>query len=256
MPSHPELIAGFGRGLWDGILPPGMTARDPAEAGRRFAVYRNNVAHSLTEALASRFPVVQRLVGDDFFRALARAFLLAHPPASPVLLAWGDAFPEFLEGFPPVKGLPYLPDVARIELARGRAYHAADHDPLSPEALAQAAQDPVGAQLALHPSVQWVLSRWSIVSIWRANQPGAGAGSLRADQLEMALILRDRSFEVPVHRIGPGDMAFLGGLRDAAPILACAATAAHAEPGHNPGPLLGLLAQAGALIHSNTEDLP
>ena len=254
--SHPELATAFRDGVWSGALPPGVTAREPDEVERRFAIYRNNVAHSLTEALAARFPVVQRLVGETFFRALARLFNEEHPPASPVLLSWGGAFPEFLEGFPPVAGLPYLPDVARLELARGGAYHAADAEPLPPEGLAQAAQDPAGSRLELHPSVQLIASRFPVVSIWRTNQLGETPAPLKADQAETALVLRDRAFEVPVQAIGPGDAAFVQGLRDGATLLACAAAAARVEPGHDPGPLLARLAQAGAFITSNKESQP
>ncbi len=39
---------------------------------RRFAVYRNNVAASLIEAMVQRFPAVCAIVGDEFFRAMAR----------------------------------------------------------------------------------------------------------------------------------------------------------------------------------------
>ena len=126
---HADLIAQFRSGLSSGAVPPGMTALDPAEVERRFAVYRNNVAHSLSRALASRYPVIERLVGEDFFRPLAAAFIAAHPPASPMLFQWGGEFPGFLAGFPPLRDLPYLADVAELEWLRGQAYHAADAQP-------------------------------------------------------------------------------------------------------------------------------
>lgn len=256
MPSHPEFVEAFRGGVWTGALPPGAAACAPEEAARRFAVYRNNVAHGLGEALRARFPVVERLVGAAFFGAMARAFAQAHPPASPLLLAWGADMPRFLEGFSPAAGLPYLPDVARLELARGRAFHAADAEPLAPGDLAQAARNPAGARLRLHPSVQLLASRFPVVSIWRANQPDAAPVPLRADRPETALILRDRSFEVPVHAVGPGDATFLEAMRDGAALPGCAARAARAEPGHDPAPLLVLLAQAGALIPRAREDQP
>jgi Putative DNA-binding domain len=49
------------------------------KADRRFAVYRNNVVAGLVDALARRFPVVCRLVGDEFFRAMARVYATARP---------------------------------------------------------------------------------------------------------------------------------------------------------------------------------
>lgn len=147
MSAHRDLTAGFADGLSSGRLPPGLAG---AEAERRFAVYRNNVAVGLGQALGRRFPAIRRLVGEAYFQALTRAFAAA-PPSSPVLLAWGERFPAFLAGFPPLAGYPYLADVARIEWARGLAFHAADRVPLTAEALAALLADPGTARLALHP---------------------------------------------------------------------------------------------------------
>src|SRR5919108_3746086 len=76
-------------------LPVAGAARQTSD--RRFAVYRNNVVASLTSALAERFPVVQRLVGEEFFRAMARAYVTQEPPRSPVLLHYGATFPAFVD---------------------------------------------------------------------------------------------------------------------------------------------------------------
>ena len=93
-------------------------------------IYRNNVFASLTDALATRFPVCP-LVGDEFFRALAGVFVELSPPRSPVLMFYGDEFATFIDTFPPASSVPYLGDVARLEAGRTHAYHAADGEPLS-----------------------------------------------------------------------------------------------------------------------------
>ena len=161
---HADLIADFRAGLASRAVPAGMTARDPAEVVRRFAVYRNNVAHSLSRALAARFPVIERLVGADFFRPLAAAFIAAHPPASPMLFQWGADFPGFLAGFEPLRELPYLGDVAQLEWLRGEAYHAADARPADAAALARAAEAPAQTLAQLHPSVRLITSRFAAVT--------------------------------------------------------------------------------------------
>ena len=247
MPAHPDLVAHFTTGLISGALPPGTTG--PAdEVDRRFAVYRNNVAHSLSQALAARFPVIKRLVGDAFFAAMAGIFATAHRPTSPVLAEWGGAFPEFLTHFPPVAGLPYLPDVARIELARGRAYHAADLPALPAQALAAAAHAPGDTVLHLHPSVSLVLSAYPVATIWAANQPGQTPGAVDMARGETALIWRDASFDVPVQAISAGDAAFVAACLAGATLLDSAAAATGADPDHNPLPLLRLLLGAGVII--------
>ena len=81
--------------------------------GRRFDVYRNNVVHSLSEALGVAYPVIQKLVGEEFFKAMANVFVRQFPPSSPMMFQFAPEFPIFLESFPPVAHLPYLPDVAR-----------------------------------------------------------------------------------------------------------------------------------------------
>ena len=80
--------------------PPAMTrGRMGAPDARRFAVYRNNVAVGLMGALEARYPVSRRIAGDDLFRAMARAFVRAHKPRSPVMIAYGEAFPEFVADY-------------------------------------------------------------------------------------------------------------------------------------------------------------
>ena len=74
--------------------PPAATpattrGRLGAPDDRRFAVYRNNVAVGLIGALEARYPVSRRIAGDDLFRGVARAFMRAHKPRSPVMIAYG-----------------------------------------------------------------------------------------------------------------------------------------------------------------------
>jgi hypothetical protein len=246
LPAHPDLVSAFAAGLTDGSLPPGVTAQAPDEAARRFAVYRNNVAVSLIAALSRRFAVIERLVGADFFAAMGQIYLTQHRPKSPVLHEWGDGFPGFLAEFPPLAAYPYMADVARIEVARGRAYHAADAAPISPDHLLAAAADPGTARLGLHPSVQVLPLTHPAVSIWAANQPGAKAGPIPPDP-EIALILRNARFEVPVAVLSQGDAAMITALQKGHTLLGAAEAAAHIAPYHDPQPILIRLMQAGVI---------
>jgi Putative DNA-binding domain len=91
-------VRAFAAALGDPAAPaPAMTrGRMGAPDARRFAVYRNNVAVGLIGALEARYPVSRRIAGDDLFRAVARAFVRAHRPRSPVMIAYGGEFPEFM----------------------------------------------------------------------------------------------------------------------------------------------------------------
>ena len=127
-----ELLAQarFARALLDPDLPVRdlLAANSPADEG--FDVHRNNVVAGLVDALAAAFPALVRLLGAAYFAALGAAFVRARPPASAVLIEYGDEFAGFIEAFPPLADLPWLGDVARLERLRTRAYHATDAAPL------------------------------------------------------------------------------------------------------------------------------
>src|SRR5712671_658781 len=139
----------------DRPIPCGITAHNAAVSARRFAVYRNNVVAGLVKALKSRFAVVEKIVGEEFFAAMARVFMKEQPPRSPLLATYGDEFPTFIAAFEPVRELPYLADVARLETARTRAYHAADAAPASADDLAMLDRQAIGdIGFETHPSTE------------------------------------------------------------------------------------------------------
>lgn len=176
-PDCPKGLAGIG----------GDAAR--FEAGIR--IYRNNVRSAYGRALGDLFPVIRRLVGEDFFKALAAAFFAAHRPRARRIARYGDPFPRFLEQFPPVAHLPYLADVARLELLWLSAYHARDARPLSAgEAMTRGGGAPETLRLLAHPSLQLFATRTGALSIWRHNKlENDGALSVK-EPYEWALVTR------------------------------------------------------------------
>jgi hypothetical protein len=151
-------------------VPAGVQAQGRCPE-RGLFVYRNNVVSGLARALRARFPVVEQLVGAEFFQTLAAAYVVEEPPRSPVLLHYGETFPAFIDNFVPAAPIPYLGDVARIELARGVAYHAADAAPVERAAFAALPMHRLaGLHLRLHPSLTVVISQYPAYSIWRVNQ--------------------------------------------------------------------------------------
>jgi hypothetical protein len=162
----------FRKSLLDPTIPApaGLLNPDGAQATKRFDVYRNNVAAGLSDALESAFPVIRKLVGDTFFRAMAGVYLRQHPPASPLMMFYGDKMPQFLRHFPPAKSLPYLPDMARLELSLRHAYHAADVPPINAVALGAVPPDQLmGAHVSLAPCMRLLVSHHPVYSIYRVN---------------------------------------------------------------------------------------
>lgn len=151
--------------------PPALASGSDAQVAAGVAVYRNNVRAAYLRALADTFPVVERLVGEEFFRFLAHEYFHARPPRSPLAARYGDLLPEFLERFEPAAHLPYLADVARLEIAWLAAYHAAEADSLSSTAiLAALAENPDDARFTVHPSMRLIASSFPVHAIWLHNR--------------------------------------------------------------------------------------
>lgn len=240
--GHAATEAAFAAAILDPALPPpaGLTTARGVPDAKRFAVYRNNVAVGLRKALAARFRVVERLVGEEFFVLMARAYIAGARPASPLLFAYGDDFADFIEGFAPAATVPYLADVARIEAAVTRAYHAGDAVPLGIAQLAALPAETLGGvRLKPHPAATLVRSRFAVGSIWQAHQhetvePVAAAGG------ETVIVVRP-GLEVGVQILPARDAGFASALLGGVALGDAAAQALAADESFDFGQaLLGL----------------
>lgn len=138
---------------------------------QRFAVYRNNVALSLRNALAARFPIVHRLVGKALFSAISDEFIAKNKPKNAVLIHYGEDFVPFLRQSPLVADIPYLPDVAALENAWIEAYHAREAPALTLEDLQGLIPELWGTLcFTPHPAVRLLRFLSPAASIWEAHQ--------------------------------------------------------------------------------------
>jgi len=186
----------------DLAVPTGLTDPQGRPAGKRFSVYRNNVAVSLTEALETAYPVVRKLVGAEFFKAMAGIYLRQHPPTSPLMIFYGSQLPAFLERFPPVQNIGYLPDVARLERALRQSYHAADTAPIDPARLqALPPERLMASRLELAPAVRLVRSQWPIHALWLAN---TDANAPKPQMVSQDVLVTRPGFDPMPQVLGPG----------------------------------------------------
>ncbi|MBK5960363.1 hypothetical protein CCR97_19500 [Rhodoplanes elegans] len=230
----------------DRRLPDEITSHTARHPETRFAVYRNNVMVSLIEALRTRFPATERIVGDEFFTAMARTFVRAQPPRSPLLMSYGDHFPAFVKAFQPTADMPWLAEVARLEAARTRAYHAADAVPLAPADFSAIDPDTLGAmRVQLHPSAAIVRSQHPVVTIWAMNSGEAPLGLVDFGTAEDALVVRPH-LTVGVLRLPRGAATFLGALQDDATIADALGAALADDESFDPTATLALLIGSGA----------
>jgi len=236
-------------------MPPGITcARGTANAAR-FAVYRNNIHVGLTAALAKRFRVVRRLVGEEFFAGMARVYAGLHKPAMPLLFEYGDSFPDFIEQFEPAQGLAYLADVARVEAAWTKAYHAEDAEPLAVAQLANlGAHDLHRTRLSPHPAASLLSSAFPAGSIWAAHQREPVA-SVSMWQSETVFVVRP-AMDVGIHILPPEGIAFAKALFAGESLAAAAERAGTLGAGFDFGTALVGLVSLGTFTAIAEEEQP
>lgn len=233
MPSLRDLQAAFVGALFDAddagagdfVLAGGMAAQ------ARIRIYRNNILHNYCAALRDVYPVVERLVGEDFFAFAARRYIPGHPSQHGNLHRFGAGFGAFLDAFDPAAGVPYLGDVARLEWLMHESFHAADHRGMERGRLAALAQDGIPAlRLLLHPACRLIDSRFPVHRIWQANQPDAPQQTLELGSGGARLLIRRSGHAVELQEIEAAEHAMLSALLRGAPLHeALAATLAAME---------------------------
>ena len=231
-------------------VPAGLVTWNGSDPLARFSVYRNNVIASLINALADTYPVTQELVGEEFFRAMARIFVHAEPPRSRVLAFYGASFPVFIAHFPPAQSVPYLADVARLEIARVRAYHAAECPALAAADIVQALTDPNQLPHLLagfQPSMALVRSQYAVISLWAAHQGMANIETVDPHVAENALIIRP-DLDVDVIRLTDGAGEFVEQLLGGADLGSAATQASLADPQFDLTGTVSLLMRTQAII--------
>ncbi|TLZ27579.1 MAG: hypothetical protein E6K29_13410 [Gammaproteobacteria bacterium] len=178
-----------------GSIIPWIRA-DGIDPAARLHIYRNNLHEGFQKTLALEYPVIRRLVGNDYFRQLALAFLGCYPSTSGDLHHVGTPFASFLRKRFADTGYPYLADVAALEWAYQECLVAAELDPLDPLTLRDVPAQSYGTlRFTLRPACRLVHSPFPVLRIWEVNQPGVtGDETINLDSgPDFLLLLRNPS---------------------------------------------------------------
>ena len=234
MPSLPELQRRFADALLGADGAPWATLLAGTMGALRLEIYRRTIAANYRNALAATYPVVCRLVGAPFFHAAVDACVAAHPSLSGDLNVHGGAFGDFLAGYPAAAGLPYLPDVARLEWAIDEANRAPDSH-TDPEQVLRTLAGSEGNRLPslllrLDPSCRLIASPYPLLCIWHLNQPGHD-GDMRVnfDAGPDRLRIRREPDGVALDGIAAGQFAWLSALSTGANLGAAIGKAQDAD---------------------------
>lgn len=190
---HPQAIADFASALeYDDSLPLHLGVAADSRFSAGFAIHRNNVNSVRIDALKQTFPVLERLLGQEYFTALGTLFISQHPPRSAVLHEYGGELADFIKAFSKLAPMNYLADIARLEWARLCAFHAADERPIHFDASDIAALEQVLMQpLRWHPSATLLQSAHPLFSLWESQTLQADSPITEQWQSENVLVWRN-----------------------------------------------------------------
>jgi hypothetical protein len=235
-----ETVAQFSAVIRRGAsFAPGEIVSPHYPTERGVGVYRNNYRGNLHDALAGAYPVVRQLVGEDFFRFLARCYVETHDSHSGNLHRYGGEMAQFLTDFDNTRHLAYLPDMARLEWAHHRAYFSDDTPAFDLARLAEVAPESYSAlRWQLHPSCALLASPFPVGAIWRAHQQDSAMDfDIDLKRAEHLLIHRNR-FGVQVEDIPADELYWLTCAQAGENMGAATEKTSTAFPGFNLGAAL------------------
>jgi len=174
------------------------------EALARLNIYRNNVFGNFDAVLSSIYEVVTKIIGEKKFTKLALEYHKKFPSINGNLDDYGDKLPIFLKKHQ----LPFLSDLARLELYYHQCYFAADVKVFDIKKFQKLAPEKFfDLTLTLHPSCFLIKSKFAIFSIWKKKS----AKNIQINRPEYTLIERSQD-NCQIHRLSEIEFVFLDNL--------------------------------------------
>lgn len=185
----------------------------------RLKVYRNNIIGSLTDVMVGSFPFMEKLVGREFLELMSRSFILENPPSQGCLSFYGEGFADFIQSFELAKSLPYLPDIARFELAENEAYYADDDEALSPDALASIAPEALAdLKLELRASAHLLHSQYPLITLREFCMREQDDGQFNMDQGGVYVMITRPQLETVSVELSEDEFRMLQNLQSGKPL--------------------------------------
>jgi hypothetical protein len=158
----------------DRAIAAAVVTTQQLDAAQRLSIYSNAYRARLSGVLASDYPVLRVIIGDDAFARLCDEYIAAHPSTSFTLRGFGRHLPEFVAAHAVLDERPFASELARFEAAFIDAFDAADAEPVGIERMGRiaAARWPA-IRFAVHPSVQTIDTRFNTLRVWTAVKGAA-----------------------------------------------------------------------------------
>lgn len=206
-----------------------IASRKERTGRERLAIYNEQYWYRLLTVLQQDFPLLARTLGLWEFNQLASAFLDRHPSRSPFLHDLADGFVEFL-GAEATLIHPRLVQIAALETACLRAFHAPGLPPLNPDRLTPDQREALhDTPLILQPWLTLLEEDWNLMACRISGEDREKVAPPFLDRKGYWAIYR-KGLEVAWHELEPAQFDLLHRLRSGYSLgSACEAMAENRE---------------------------
>lgn len=169
---------------------------------RRLDVYSGAYPTRVFESLSEMYPAIQRVLGDQAFLSLGGRYVQRYPSTDYNLSNLGLKLPEFLAEDLLTESLPFLPDLADLERAVIRAFHAWTQPALDLPAISAIDPEKLGeCRLGFQPETRLVSSRWPVVTIRENREMPDSQFRVQVEGNPERAIVHRTGYEVAVRKL-------------------------------------------------------
>lgn len=185
---------------------------------QRIGIYQNNAFTAVADYLMQVYPAMCGVVGEPFFRKMAKEFLKLTPPQKGNINLYGKKFKQAVWAFPELDDMAYLPDLMRYEWALHQSYFAETEVSLQPSEYSQ--DDLLSLPIRLKNNVHLVKSEFPIYEIHRQSLPDySGEVSINLNQSKDKLIVFKRGQRVESLKTSEAEYSLIDQLKSAPTLL-------------------------------------
>ncbi len=196
-------------------------------------IYRNNTESSLLRTLTATYPLLSKLLGEDYFAYAAKTYVEQYPSRSSNLHDYGKYFANFLKTFAPIDEFPYLPTVAEFEWICHRLHFASDANTFDLSLLSNVTPaDYHRLYFELHPASNLLASDYPLLEIIDFCQKEPDT-LLNLTQGPHYLQIIRRHLDIVLVPLTHCDFVFLQMLQDGMPVKAALSAALMINPSFN-----------------------
>ncbi len=156
-----------------------LTSTSSLQPEQQIEIYQNNVRGALQSCLAQIYPVCCTILGEQYFKQLAKGYIQHHPSRHSDLNGYGESFSAFIseqcQQRTELFEFSYLGDLVQLEWLYHAVYYAASASLFDFDAFAKlSASQQENSVFQLAPCFQFMASDFPVLSIWQLNRSATG----------------------------------------------------------------------------------